>query len=640
MAMDGALFISYSHLDTPWMQLAKKHLVALLHERCMVWTDGEIPPGSTWEHKLLANLNQASAALVLASPDYLVSPWCRRELKKLHQMRKSGQLRAVYWLLLRPCGWARSELAELQAVQSPATSALLDLPEGCERDAELLRLCDRVAGDLLRSLKSADAQVSMVRELLAGDVNGARLTVHSVLGQGDQKPRGDFAIVCLGNKESGEQVVIKVLVNTPLHRLRQLFFDVSQLRAKIQDPSAIPTEQIITIGDGYDQRIVIVSEHARGAPLSQVMQDDAKLPHEQRSLNIDAIGRLLRRLAEVLHELHKLGTVDVPGGDAYVHVMGPLVPQNIFYDTRSQRPQLALLGVTNFLWYFFDPATFRRMVNPSSGTYELPEALHAAAENADETRLERQHRLQQADQYFLGMLALELLQGENLFIVDEKASAREPRRFLESTPRPAWAQRHEQLFGVIDRLLQLRPSARYDDMGQVVAQLRDLEESWRALAKASFLQHLEPAGDAQRWFAFSKAFYGNFFSLRPQARLSFVRARGRPAEEAEHFEPDNRHHAKLLDGLKAVLNYRAGGKPSAIDSVVRSHVGYGIAAGDLLPFSVAFLKTLREHLEQARLDAQSVADIVAAWQTLFAPVVAEMDAALTAAKFEKPQPAL
>jgi hypothetical protein len=77
--MSGSLFISYSHLDTPWMQLVKKHLEGMLLNRCVVWTDEAISPGTTWEEALRGNLSQAAAGLVLASPDYLVSPWCRKE---------------------------------------------------------------------------------------------------------------------------------------------------------------------------------------------------------------------------------------------------------------------------------------------------------------------------------------------------------------------------------------------------------------------------------------------------------------------------------------------------------------------------------------------------------------------------------
>ena len=45
----------------------------------------------------------SGAALVLASPEYLVSDWCQRELAMLKAMHAKGDLSAIYWLLLRPC---------------------------------------------------------------------------------------------------------------------------------------------------------------------------------------------------------------------------------------------------------------------------------------------------------------------------------------------------------------------------------------------------------------------------------------------------------------------------------------------------------------------------------------------------------
>src|SRR3954451_948001 len=123
--MEGSLFISYSHIDRPWMQEFKKHLNGILMDVCRVWTDEDISAGTTWEEALLGNLEQAAAGLVLVSPDYLVSPWCRRELKLLADARKSQQLDAVYWVLLKPGGWKWTDLAELQAVQEPPDAALL-----------------------------------------------------------------------------------------------------------------------------------------------------------------------------------------------------------------------------------------------------------------------------------------------------------------------------------------------------------------------------------------------------------------------------------------------------------------------------------------------------------------------------------
>jgi hemoglobin-like flavoprotein len=88
--------------------------------------------------------------------------------------------------------------------------------------------------------------------------------------------------------------------------------------------------------------------------------------------------------------------------------------------------------------------------------------------------------------------------------------------------------------------------------------------------------------------------------------------------------PDDTHHRKLMDGLKAVLNFRPGGEPSAIDSVAGAHRGFGLTADQLADFEASFLATLERRLEATGEDDAARAEIVDAWRTLFAPVRAEL----------------
>ena len=67
----GHLFVSYSHLDKPFMLKFRKHLKGMLLGRMQVWSDEDIARGATWESLLEGNLAQANAAVVLATPDYL-----------------------------------------------------------------------------------------------------------------------------------------------------------------------------------------------------------------------------------------------------------------------------------------------------------------------------------------------------------------------------------------------------------------------------------------------------------------------------------------------------------------------------------------------------------------------------------------
>jgi serine/threonine protein kinase len=605
--MDGSLFISYSHVDTRWMHGFKKHLNGILRDCCRIWTDEDIPAGTTWEERLLGNLQQAAAGLVLVSPDYLVSPWCRRELKSLADARKRNQLAAVYWVLLKPCGWKWSELAELQAVQEPADQALLNLPDEQQREMQLLQCCETIAGSLTPLLKSGDKVLATIRAILARSKRGVGITPLKALNE------GDFSIVGRGVDANGNDVVIKVLTNTPLHHMRKLFLQVSEASRKINVPSVVRTMDVFIDGDGYEERIVIVSEFARGERLSDVMSNDLKLPASERHFTLDNVGVLLRRVAEALEALHKMDPIERDSGNGvYRHLMGPLPPANIFYDPVAWRPQISLVGVTNFLWHFFEPATFRSIVGPQSGTYELPEKVPGKQVDC------------RADQYFLGMLALELLDLERapLFVVGQNEKPLDPLDLLRTA---SWARRHEQLSSLVARLLAKDPNDRFDGgLTEVVASLRSLEDSSRALAKYSFRTYV--AADESKGVEFSKSFYKKLFERDEDVRKYFEHAheqRMAAKGPATSTIPDETQHRKLMDGLKAVLNFRPGGNPSSIDSVAARHVDFNLNAKHFEAFEASFLATLEQRFDPADNLAEP-AEVIDAWKKLFAPVRAEM----------------
>jgi hemoglobin-like flavoprotein len=296
--------------------------------------------------------------------------------------------------------------------------------------------------------------------------------------------------------------------------------------------------------------------------------------------------------------------------------MGPLVPSNIFYDRETQRPKLSLVGVTNFLWHFFEPDTFRRIVGPKNGTYLLPEKC--AGREADAY----------ADQYFLGMLALELLESRMLFVVAENEQPADPLALLERAP---WAKRHQQFRAIVACLLAKDPLQRFrGGMSEVLANLRALEDASRALAKYSFCTYVVPEGEGEAaGLAFSRQFYKKFFERAPAVEKLFREAqRQRTAATAPAHEPpaipDDMQHRKLMDGLKAVLNFRPGGQPSSIDSVAARHAGFHLDAGQLADFEASFIDTLEARVRQTAEGAAELEEIVEAWQTLFAPVRAEM----------------
>jgi hemoglobin-like flavoprotein len=611
--MSGSLFISYSHVDTTWMLTFKRHLQGMLRDRCRVWTDEEIAPGTTWLQSLEGSLHGASAGLVLASPDYLISDWCRAELAALAEALRHRKLNALYWVLLRPCGWQWSELKDLQAVQEPASRAMVEASEGTAREAALLHCCDRIATGVIQAAQVDSPEIATVKRVLreaCPDVQiapGARIIC------------GDFSIVCRGLRPNGDDVFIKVLTNTPLHTMRLLFQQVSEVCGGIQHPSVIRITKVAQAGQADQARIVILSDMARGQSLLSLMKEDEPKPPHERHLQIDSVRVILRRLAEALGLLHDKAPIAWPEGTqtAYRHIMGPLVPDNIFYDPQSQRPQLSLVGVTNFLWHFFEPQTFLSIVKPKHGVYRLPEKGRSGA-TVDA----------RADQYFLGMLALELLECRPLFMAEAGHHPVDPLEFLRHGASRHWAGRHEQLRALLERLLAHDPAGRFASMHDVIVELRDLESGQRALAKYAYTRYVAPHDAAARDFA--HRFYALLFKRAEHLPAVFAQAQARRLQgRAEATEvPDEVQDRKLADALKLVLNFQRGGRPSVMDSVASNHQRFGLVGKDFADFESALMETLAETLQASEQGRGEAAEVMKAWRSLLQPVLADMQALL------------
>src|SRR5262245_3561820 len=101
----GHLFVSYSHADQSDMLIFRQHLTGMLLNKVQVWSDQDISKGTDWDSLLKSNLNLATSALVLATPDYLIASWCRNELRQLSAAQRAGRLRNLFWVQLRSCGW-------------------------------------------------------------------------------------------------------------------------------------------------------------------------------------------------------------------------------------------------------------------------------------------------------------------------------------------------------------------------------------------------------------------------------------------------------------------------------------------------------------------------------------------------------
>lgn len=105
MAYSGHIFISYSKQDIDFV----RYLRAMLEsEGFWVWMDeARLHPGDEWWDSIVQNIEQASAVIVVMSPNSLDSKWAQREILYAEKVN-----RPIFPVLLAGDNWSR--LADIQ----------------------------------------------------------------------------------------------------------------------------------------------------------------------------------------------------------------------------------------------------------------------------------------------------------------------------------------------------------------------------------------------------------------------------------------------------------------------------------------------------------------------------------------------
>ena len=111
------VFFSYSHKDESYLDELRTHLANLREEGLICdWHDRAIRPGEEWEAAILDHLNQADVIVLLVSPDFNASNFCRRvEMARAIQRHQEGTALLVP-MVVRQVESLPAEIAHLQAI--------------------------------------------------------------------------------------------------------------------------------------------------------------------------------------------------------------------------------------------------------------------------------------------------------------------------------------------------------------------------------------------------------------------------------------------------------------------------------------------------------------------------------------------
>jgi WD40 repeat protein len=128
------VFVSYAREDEEWRRKFEIVLKPLAHEGLVVWSDERIAVGQMWRAELERAIARADAALVLVSPDLLVSEFVMNE--ELPALRARGIPLGLVHVRESVAGRVPA-FADVQWAHDPARS-LAGLPDP---DGEIMRIC-------------------------------------------------------------------------------------------------------------------------------------------------------------------------------------------------------------------------------------------------------------------------------------------------------------------------------------------------------------------------------------------------------------------------------------------------------------------------------------------------------------------
>jgi len=120
--MSVQAFISYSHRDEKWLDLLHRHLVMLKREGVVeLWFDKQIDAGGHIDDEVSSGLADSQLFLALVSPDFLASNYCyEKEMVQAIERASYGTMRVVP-IILEPCDWKSSPLAQFKALPKDST---------------------------------------------------------------------------------------------------------------------------------------------------------------------------------------------------------------------------------------------------------------------------------------------------------------------------------------------------------------------------------------------------------------------------------------------------------------------------------------------------------------------------------------
>lgn len=139
------VFVSYSHLDKPFLDDLKRHFKPFL-KQIDIWDDTKIQPGQKWKDEIRKALSETKVAILLVSTDFLGSDFISTD--ELPPLLKAAEEEGavILTLIIKPCLFEDfPELNVFQAMNPPSRPIIkMDEIEREELYVNLVRQTKRI----------------------------------------------------------------------------------------------------------------------------------------------------------------------------------------------------------------------------------------------------------------------------------------------------------------------------------------------------------------------------------------------------------------------------------------------------------------------------------------------------------------
>ena len=535
-ATQDALFVCYSHTDQKYREQFSKFLKADSLRQINIFSDAVIESGDEWQRVIMDNLAKATAALVLVSQDFMISPFIQQvELRELLASHIRRGLR-LFLVPVRATNYQGTYLERFQWARPPDKP--LSLLTEAEQEAAMVEVCLKIAAQM-----AANADGPTIAETIECLERIPKLDLPSVYELEEPVGEGQFARCFKAHDRLLDRKVIIKVLRTELSR------DSPAYDKYVRSASRLNHRNILGLLFSQANKLphFIVTPAVGETTLAKRMSGTDRIAPP----GFDEAVHCTMRLADTLAYAHRHGCVH-----------GRLRPAEIRFDSDGE-PMLS----------GFRTIEACRAAPPSSpdAKMSLEEFLYASPEHRDCGVVN-----EKTDQYMLGLLAYEMIAGAPPVRASSWAAVLDPdtsKALLHPRPLADFVSGcSARVSDVVMRMLSEEPEARWDSLETVSRKLEEALAEMPAVVRAKESYRLYASDER-----FCRTLYDSLFEAMPEIRGMFVR---RPMEQ---------QYQVLRDALWLLLAYpetREQSDPTILSGIARTHAHYEPRQFDMFRDSV------------------------------------------------------